>query len=180
MFRGGENFMRFYQLSAIAAVTMLLGACINSDYDLAATMKPEFPVRPGNYVKADGSLVEVRRHGNGYRVNHRKDKTVTYARLFKIPEYPDYILQYYDRKEKPIVFLFLKTTEKGFEVYDIGKLPSVVPGHLVKLLVPITEGDREYNNITIANGRRDTLYILREIARANLAMHLAESFERRR
>jgi hypothetical protein len=168
-----------FRLAAIAAVTLLLGGCINSDYDVAASMKPEFPVRPGAYIKADGGIIEVRKHGNAYRVTNRKDKEIVYARLFKLPEYPDYVMQYYDRRKKPIVYLFLKTTEKGFDVYDIEKLASVVPEHLTKLLKPITESDRENNNITIAQGKRDTLYILREITRANPKMKVVESYIRR-
>jgi hypothetical protein len=52
-----------------------------------------------------------------------------------------------------------------------------VPDHLTKLLAPITENDKKDNTITVVNGRRDTLYVVREIARANLKMSVAESYE---
>jgi len=164
----------------MAVVALQLAACINSDYDLASTLKPEFPVKPGTYAKIDGTtIVVVRRFGDAYRVYNRTTKVTAYARLYKIPEFSDYVLQYYDRTKKPIVFLFLKTTDKGFDIYDIEKLASVVPEHVVKLLKPITESDSRENTINIANGKRDTLYIVRELARANLKMMVAESYERR-
>ena len=83
-------------------------------------------------------------------------------------------------KKNPIVYLFLKITDKGFDVYTVEKLATVVPEHVAKLLTPGTSNsNRSENEITIANGRRDTLYVVRELARANLKMNVAESYERR-
>ena len=166
------------RLLAVVAVALQLGACINSDYDLSSSLTPVFPVKPGAYAKDKDHVVVIRKIGDAYQVYHRRTKDTLYARLYKIPEYSDYLLQYYDRKKDPIVFLFLKITDKGFDIYDIEDLATVVPEHLTKLLKPITENDKRDNNITIANGRRDTLYLVREIARANLKMKVAESYER--
>ncbi len=171
--------LRVCRLLALLAVALQLGACINSDFDIAANLKPDFPVKPGTYAKADGTIIAVRRHGNAYRIFNRKHREIAYARLFRIPEFSDYVLQYYDHKKKPIVYLFLKTTDKGFDVYDIENLASSVPEHITKLLAPITDAGRRDNNITVVNGKRDTLYIVREFARANLKMKIAESYERR-
>jgi hypothetical protein len=170
-----------WRAAALAALALQLGACINSDYDLSAVLVPEFPVKPGLYVKADDpdTVVDVRRVDNAYRIYNRRTKTTTFARLYRIPEYSDYVLQYYDRKRKPIVYLFLKPTEKGFEVHDIEQLASSVPAHLLKLLRPITEDARRENTVTVADGRRDTLYVVRELARANLKMAVAERYERK-
>ena len=171
--------LRVCRFVAIAAVALQLGACINSDYDISSSLKPEFPVKPGTYAKAGGTVIVVRRSGDAYQVYNRSTKSTAYARLFKIPEFPDYVMQYYDRKKKPIVYLFLKTTDNGFDVYDIEKLASVAPEHLTKLLAPISDNDRRDNNITVVHGKRDTLYVVRELARANLKMNVAESYERR-
>jgi hypothetical protein len=181
---GGGGFMRFIgncRLAAFAAVALSLGACINSDYDLSTSLTSEFPVKPGTFVKSNdpGTVIVVRREGGAYRVHNPKTKTTTYARLYKIPEYSEYLMQYYDRKKRQIVFLFLKTTDKGFDIYDIEKLPSTVPEHLIKLLKPITESDKRDNNINIVNGKRDTLYIVRELLRPNPKMIVAESYERK-
>jgi hypothetical protein len=165
------------RLAAVAAVALQASACINSDYDLSVSLKPEFPIKPGVYVKDANTSIVVHRLGDAYRVYNRRTNLTAYARLYKIPEYSDYVLQYYDIKKKPIVFLFLKTTDKGFDVYDIDKLAISVPDHLTKLLAPITENDKKDNTITVVNGRRDTLYVVREIARANLKMSVAESYE---
>jgi len=170
---------RVCRLVAVVVVAMQLGACIYSDYDISPNLKPEFPIKPGTFAKDKDTVVDVRKIGDAYRVYNRRTKLVAYARLFKIPEYPDYVMQYYDRTKKPIVYIFLKTTDKGFEVYTIEKLVSVVPDHLTKLLTPGTSTNRSENEITVANGRRDTLYVVRELARANLKMSLAESYERR-
>jgi hypothetical protein len=171
--------LRVCRIVAIAFVALQLGACIYSDYDISSSLKPEFPVKPGTYANAGGTVVVVRRSGDAYQAYNRSTKLTTYARLFKIPEYPDYVMQYYDRKEKLMVYLFLKTTDKGFDVYTVEKLASVVPEHLAKLLKPGASNSRSDNEITIANGRRDTLYVVRELARANLKMNVAESYERR-
>ena len=48
-----------------------------------------------------------------------------------------------------------------------------------KLLKPGPSNSRSENEITIANGKRDTLYVIRELARSDLKMNLAESYERR-
>lgn len=171
--------LRACRLLAIAVVALQLGACINSDYDLASTLKSESPIKPGSYAKADGTVIVVAKFGEAYRVYNRATKVTAFARLYKIPEFPDYVMQYYDRKKKPIVYLFLKPTEKGFDVYDIEKLASVVPEHLVKLLKPITDDDRKHNNINILDGKRDTFYVIRELMRTNPKMIVAESYQRR-
>ena len=120
--------LRVCRILAIAALALQLGACIYSDYDISSSLNPEFPVKPGTYAKAGGgAVVVVRRTGDAYQIYNRSTKLTTYARAFKIPEYPDYVMQYYDRKGKPIVYLFLKTTEKGFDVYTIDKLAASVP-----------------------------------------------------
>jgi hypothetical protein len=171
---------RVCRLLAVVAVALQLGACIYSDYDLSSTLKPEFPVKPGTFAKDKDKLIDVRRFGDAYRVYNRSTKFTAYARVYKIPEYSDYLLQYYDRKKKePIVYLFLKVTEKGFDVYTIEKLAKVVPEHVAKLLKPGPSNSSSENEITIANGRRDTLYVVRELARAGLKMNVAESYERR-
>jgi hypothetical protein len=171
---------RIGRLFAIVVVAQQLGACINSDYDLSLTLKPEFPVKLGTYAKTEGgTLVVIRKAGDAYQIYNRTNKLTTYVRLYKIPEFPDYVMQYYDRKKNPIIYLFLKITEKGFEIYDIDKLGSVAPEHVVKLLKPISEQDHKDNNITVANGKRDTLYVVRELARASLKMSVAETYERR-
>ncbi len=165
----------------VAALAFQLGACINSDYDLSAILVPEFPIKPGLYVKADApdTVIDVRRLDNAYRIYNRRTKASTFARLYKIPEYPDYVLQYYDRKRKPIVYLFLKPTDAGFEIYDIEQLAGAVPEHLVKLLHPISEDAKRENTVTVVNGRRDTLYVVRELVRANPKMFVAERYARK-
>jgi len=176
----GRMCRQICQILAVVAVALQLGGCIYSDYDLSSTLKSEFPVKPGTYAKDKDNIIEVRRFGDAYRVYNRRTKLTAYARLYKIPEYSDYLLQYYDRKKKePIVYLFLKITGKGFDVYTIEKVATVVPEHLAKLLRPGPSNSRSENEITIANGRRDTLYVLREMARAGLKMSVAESYERR-
>jgi hypothetical protein len=172
--------LRVCRIVAIAAVALQLGACIYSDYDISSSLKPEFPVKPGTYTKVGGgAVVVIRRSGDAYQVYNRGTKLTTYARAFKIPEYSDYVMQYYDRKEKPIVYLFLKITDKGFDVYTIEKLAAAVPEHLAKLLKSGTPTNRSENEITVADGKRDTLYVVRELARANLKMGVAESYERK-
>jgi len=172
-------FARVCRLAAVVVVALQLGACINSDYDIAASLAPEFPVKPGVYAKADGTVVVLRKFGNAYKVYNRRAKETTYVRLFKVPEFSDYVLQYYDRKQKPIVHLLLKTTDKGFDIYDIENLASVLPAHVEKFLAPITEADRKDRNVTVVNGKRDTLYVIRELARANPKMIAVESYQRR-
>ena len=168
-----------FRLLAVLAVALQLGACIYSDYDLGSALKPEFPVKPGTYANDKNNVVVVRRFGDAYRVYNRGTKLATYAKLYKIPEYPDYLMQYYDRSKKPIVYLFLKTTENGFQIYTIDKLATVVPAHVANLVTPGSNNNKNENEITITNGRRDTLYVVRELARANPKMDLAESYERK-
>jgi hypothetical protein len=172
------NLGRAFRLAAIVGLALHLGACIYSDYDLASSLTPEFPVKPGVYVNADtpDTVIDIRRAGNAYRVYNRRTKRTTYARLYRIPEFSDYLLQYYDRKEKPVAYFFLKTADNGFDIYMIERMPSLVPEHLIGLLQPITEDDKRDNSITIANGRRDTLYVVRELVRTNPKMSVADSY----
>ena len=177
---------RVCRLLAVAVVALQLGGCIYSDYDLSSTLKSEFPVKPGVYVKSLGQdkvgqdkVVDVRRFGDAYRVYNRSSKSTAYARLYKIPEYPGYLMQYYDRKEKLIVYLYLNVTDKGFDVYAIDKIATLVPEHLAKLVRPGSKSGKSENEITVIDGKRDTLYVVREIARAGIKMGVAESYERR-
>ncbi|HXF90152.1 MAG TPA: hypothetical protein VNK48_17525 [Xanthobacteraceae bacterium] len=167
------------RLAAFAALAVALSACINSDYDLSAILKPEFPVKPGIYVKTDApdTVIDVRRLDNAYRIYNRGTKATTFARLYKIPEYSDYLLQYYDRKH--IVYLFLKPTATGFEILDIERLASVAPEHVTKLLKPISDDAKRDNYVTVDNGRRDTLYVVRELVRAAPKMTVLERYERK-
>jgi hypothetical protein len=174
-------FGRVCRLFAVVAVALQLGACIYSDYDLSSTLKPEFPIKPGTFVKDKDNVVDVRRSGDAYRVYNRRTKLTAFAKLYKIPEYSDYLLQYYDGKKKePIVYLFLKVTDKGFDVYTIEKIAKVMPEHIAKLLKPGPSNSNSENEITVANGKRDTLYVVRELARAGLKFNAPESYERRR
>ena len=175
----GRMCRKICQILAVVAVALQLGACIYSDYDLSSTLKPEFPLKVGTYAKDKDNIIDVRRFGDAYRVYNRSTKFTTYAHLYKIPEYPDYLFQYNDRKKKPIVYLFLKVTDKGFDVYTIDKVATAVPEHLAKLVTQGSNNSKNENEITINNGRRDTLYVVREMARAGLKMSVAESYERR-
>jgi hypothetical protein len=47
------------------------------------------------------------------------------------------------------------------------------------LLKPISEDAKRDNCVTVANGRRDTLYVVRELARANLKMNVTARYERK-
>jgi hypothetical protein len=163
-------FHRAWRLLAVAAVASSLGACITSKYDIGADLKPEFPIKPGSYVNKEGTIIDVRKLSNEYRVYNRKNKDISYARLYKIPEYSEYVFEFYDRKKPPIYYFFLKTTEKGFDFYDVEKLPSVVPEHVSKLLAQVSDEERKNNVIAVENGKRDTLYVIREVSRANLKM----------
>jgi hypothetical protein len=175
----GRMCRQICQILAVVAVALQLGGCIYSDYDLSSTLKPEFPLKIGTYAKDKDKIIDVRRFGDAYRVYNRSTKRTTYAHLYKIPEYPDYLFQYNDRKKKPIVYLFLKVTDKGFDVYTIDKVATAVPEHLAKLVTQGSNNSKNENEITINSGRRDTLYVVREMARAGLKMSVAESYERR-
>ena len=129
------------RLITVVAVALQLGGCIYSNYDLSSTLKSEFPIKPGTFAKGDKATIVVRRYGDAYRGYNSSTKLTTFARLYKIPEYPDYLMQYSDRKERLIVNLFLKPTEKGFEVYTIDKLAKVVP-------TSVETGDAGFKNST--------------------------------
>ena len=79
----------------------------------------------------------------------------------------------------------LKMNHAPAKAYDLIFLDAFssdsVPVHLVQFLKPITDNDRNNNEITIVNGKRDTLYVLRELGRANLKMTKKDldSYERR-
>jgi len=160
---------RAWRLLTVAAVVLPLGACIISDYDISDELKTEFPIAPGAYVNKEGSIIDVTRLKTEYRVYSRKGRDVSHVRLYKIPENPEYLLQFYDPKEKPkkIYYFFLKTTDNGFDLYDLDKLASTVPEHIAKFLVDITDDDRRYNTVMVKSGKRDTLYVIRELARTH-------------
>jgi len=168
------------RLLAVAAVALPLGACITSKYDIGADLKPEFPIKPGAYVNKEGTIIDVRKLATEYRVFNRKNKDVSYARLYKIPEYPDYVFEFYEKRKPPTYYFYLKTTDKGFDFYDIDDLPGTVPEHLKPLLAQVTDEEKKNNMIAVANGKRDTLYVIREVSRANLKMKKIEkdSYER--
>ena len=158
------------RLLTIAAVALPLGACIVSDYNVSDELKAEFPIASGAYVNTEGNIIDVTRRKNEYRVYSRKGKDTSYVRLYKIPENPEYLLQFYDPKEKPkkkIYYFFLKTTDNGFDLYDLAKLPTTIPEHLAKFLGDVTDDDRRYNVVTVKDGKRDTLYVIRELARTH-------------
>src|SRR5262245_25238564 len=108
-------FRRAWRHLAVAAVALWLGGCIISDYDISGELKPEFPLKAGAYVNKEGNVIDVTRLSGEYRVYSRKGKDVSYVRLYKIAETPQYLLQFYDRKErKKIYYFFLAVTDKGF------------------------------------------------------------------
>src|SRR5262249_22825952 len=122
---------RLGRLLAIIVAGLSLGACILSDHDISTELKPEFPIKPGSFVNKEGTVVDVSRGNNEYRLYNRKTKDVSYARLYKIPEYSDYVFQIYEHKKgKKIYYFFMKVTEKGFDFYDIENTPSVMPEHI--------------------------------------------------
>jgi hypothetical protein len=168
------------RLFAVAVIALPLGACITSKYDIGSDLKPEFPIKPGSYVNREGTIIDVRRLATEYRVFNRKNKDVSYARLYKIPEYSDYVFEFYDKRKPPIYYFYLKTTEKGFDFYDIENLPGTVPEHLKPFLAQVSDEEKKNNVIAVANGKRDTLYVIREVSRTNLKMKKIEkdSYER--
>lgn len=172
---------RVFFFLVMTFVALPLGACIISDHDISAELKPEFPIKPGSYINKEGNIVDITRLASEYRVYGRKGKDVSYARLYRIPEASDYLFQFYDRKDrKKIYYFFVKMTEKGFDFYDLDKIPETAPAHVAKLLKDITDDDRRYNTVTVKDGKRDTLYVIRELARANPNMAKIEkdSYER--
>jgi len=173
---------RVWRLLTVAVIALPLGACIISNYDVSDELKSEFPIASGAYVNKEGNIIDVTRQKSEYRVYSRKGKDTSYVRLFRIPENPEYLLQFYDPKEKPkkIYYFFLKTTDNGFDLYDLDKLPTTIPEHIAKFLADITDDDRRYNVVTVKDGKRDTLYVIRELARTHpdLVKIEKESYER--
>ena len=160
---------RVWRLLTVAAVALPLGACIISDYNITDELKAEFPIAAGAYVNTEGNIIDVTRLRNEYRVYSRKGKDISYARLQRIPETSAYLMQFYDPKEKPkkVYYFFLKTTDDGFELYDLDKLAATLPDHVAKFLADITDDDRRYNTVAVKDGRRDTLYVIRELTRTH-------------
>ncbi len=161
---------RIWRLLTVAAVALPLGACIISDYSITDELKTEFPIAPGAYENAEGKIIDVTRLRGEYRVYSRQGKDVSHVRLYKIPENPEYLLQFYDPKEKPkkrFYYFFLKPTDNGFDLYDLDKLATTVPDHLANFLAKIDDDDRRYNTVTVKDGKRDTLYVIRELARTH-------------
>jgi hypothetical protein len=140
---------RVVRLLAVIVVALQLGACITSKYDITNDLQPERPLKVGSYVNSEGNIIDVRISGDSYRISNRKDKSITYARFFKLPEFSEYLFQMYDRKKDPYYYVFAKVTDKGFEIDDIEKLPTIVPQHLVKVLAPITENSQRDNHIEV-------------------------------
>ena len=170
-----------YRWWLIAIVALPLSACIVSDHDLAADLKPEFPIAPATYSAGPDKIYVVRRENDAYTITNPIDKETINVRLFKIAEYDGYILDMYERGKPMHNYMFLKTTEKGFDVYDIDKLPARLPPSVAKLVDPIAQDDHTYNTITVTDGKRDTLTIIRELGRAKLEMSIADknSYQRR-
>ena len=111
------------------------------------------------------------RAGNDYLVLEG-DKPGNRVRFFKIPEYAGYVFQFdgtntdaQTHKTTVLYGYFLAdVTATGFVLRDWDEEAVVhVPAH-VNSLVTI---DNE-SNLTVKEGRRDTLYVIRELARANL------------
>ena len=162
---------RIWRLLTVAAVALPLGACIISGYNITDELTTEFPIAPGAYTNKEGNIIDVTRLKNEYRVYSRKGKDTSYARLHKIPETSAYLLQFYDpkekRKNKKVYYFFLKTTDNGFDLYDLDKLATTVPDHIAKYLDKIDDDDRRYNTVTVKDGQRNTLYVIRELTRTH-------------
>jgi hypothetical protein len=163
-----------YRWCLIAIVALPLSACIVSDYDVSADLKPVFPIEPATYTAGADKVYVVRREKDEYAVTNPNDSDVIYIRLFKIPEYTGYILDMYERGKPSHQYMFLKTTEKGFDIYDFDKLPDHLPPNVVKLVNPIEKDDRTYNIVTVTNGKRDTLTVIRELIGAKLEMSISD------
>lgn len=162
-----------YRCCLIAIIALPLSACIVSDHDIAANLKPVFPIQPATYIDGADKIYVVRQEASEYAITSPSETDTSYVRLFKIPEYAGYILDIYEHGKSTHNYMFLKTTEKGFDVYDIDKLPANLPASVAKLVDPITKDDHTYNTITVTDAKRDTLTIIRELSRANLPMSIA-------
>jgi hypothetical protein len=159
------------RIAAIAAAALMLAGCVISDHDVAAELQPQFPLAPKAYRDPDGKVMVFTVAGDAY-LAREGDKPATRLRFFKIPEYAGYVFQFEGtstdaktHKTAVIYGYFLAdVTATGFVLHDWDKeATSHVPAH-VNSLVTIDNED----NFTIRDGRRDTLYVIRELARANL------------
>jgi hypothetical protein len=159
------------RVAAIAAAALMLAGCIISDHDVAADLQPQLPLTAKAYRDPDGKVTAFTVDGNAY-LAREGDKPATRVRFFKIPEYAGYVFQFEGKntdakthKTAVIYGYFLAdVTSTGFVLRDWdNEATAHVPAH-VNSLVTI---DNE-SNFTVTDGRRDALYVIRELARANL------------
>jgi hypothetical protein len=160
------------RVAALVVAAFALAGCVISGYDISADLQPQFPLAPKAYRDPDGKVMVFTRAGNDYLVQEG-DKPGNRVRFFKIPEYAGYVFQFdgtntdaQTHKTTVLYGYFLAdVTATGFVLRDWDKEAAAhVPAH-VNSLVTI---DNE-TNLTVKEGRRDTLYVIRELARADLA-----------
>jgi hypothetical protein len=159
------------RVAAIAAAALMLAGCIISDHDVSAELQPQFPLTAKAYRDSDGEVTVFTVAGNAY-LAREGDKPATRVRFFKIPEYAGYVFQFEGtntdaktHKTSTMYGYFLAdVTATGFVLHDWDKEATAhLPAHLNALVAIDNEG-----NFTVTDGRRDALYVIRELARANL------------
>jgi hypothetical protein len=159
------------RVAAIAAAALMLAGCIISDHDVSAELQPQFPLTAKSYRDVDGKVTVFTVAGNAY-LAREGDEPGNRVRFFKIPEYAGYVFQFEGsetdaqaHKTAVVYGYFLAdVSATGFVLRDWEKQATDhIPAHLSSLVTIDNE-----NNLTLKDGRRDTLYVIRELARANL------------
>ena len=159
------------RVAATAAAALMLAGCIISDHDVSTELQPQFPLTAKAYRDQDGEVTAFTVVGNAY-LAREGDKPGNRVRFFKIPEYAGYVFQFegtntdaQTHKTAVLYGYFLAdVTPTSFVLRDWEKeATDRIPAHVG----PLVTVDNE-NNLTLKDGRRDTLDVIRELARANL------------
>jgi hypothetical protein len=164
---------------SMAAVLALAG-CIASEYDLSGQLKPEFPIPAGQYETAAPNMPsdtprpapnKVIKAGDGYRwisTSSDGEETESFIRFLRVPEYDGYIVQLGGAPNYAYLFARIAGDKITFLVVSYSDLP---PG-----LKRLTK-KRDYD-LFVPNGARDTLHLIREVARRGIRLQEAASFRR--
>jgi hypothetical protein len=158
-------------VAAIAAAALMLAGCIISDHDVSAELQPQFPLTAKAYRDPDGKVMVFAVADNAY-LAREGDKPATRVRFFKIPEYAGYVFQFEGKNTDAKAhmtgviygYFLADVTATGFVLRDWEKEATAHVPAQVNSLVTIDNED----NFTVKDGRRDALYVIRELARANL------------
>jgi hypothetical protein len=156
------------RLASFVTAAVVLSGCFASDYDISNQVKPDFPLAAGQYKSEVNKVMNIAVADNAYIATALGEDTEgerVSLRFFRVPELDEHIVQAWREADAgrsvTYTYIYAKVTANQVTFLDCshGNLP-----HVLKNLVERKKGLFSFE-VSVGDGPRDTLYVMREAGR---------------